>query len=106
MTKNITLEKQGEKFYLHFDSNALAFGKKTGKMLLDYEDREDNAISDTNVSGSYISAALLYRRNIGASGAEGFKKSVILNKSAKYPLNSNEYKKLNRFNLSNLETKK
>ena len=71
---------------------------KTGKIIHEYEDRNKNSLNDTNPLSRFISAILIYNKQIGLGIVE-FKKSLVLNDNAKYPLNANEYKKLLRFNL-------
>lgn len=66
-----------------------------------YFSRAKNAIVDSHPYGEIISAIVIYRYIKHLWGVE-FKKEVILNKRAKYPLTSEEYKKLNRFNLANI----
>lgn len=66
-----------------------------------YFSRDNNSLIDTHPYANIISAILVYKIILHTQGIE-FRKSIVLNKKAKYPLNAEEYKRLNRFNLSNL----
>ena len=72
--------------------------RKTGEAVDFYETRDNNAMVDTNPNSKCISAVLFYKRFVKPWGIE-FKKSLILNKKADYPLSATEYKKLCRFDL-------
>ncbi len=73
----------------------------TGRIVDEYLDRERNSITDTEPSSKFISAVIIYRRNIHIDGLD-FNKKLILNEKAEYQLTLKEYKKLNRFDLNNI----
>jgi len=75
--------------------------RKTGKVVHEYWDRDKDSISDEEPLSELISGVIIYRRNLHFNGIE-FKKELILNGKAKYPLTSKEYKKLNRFDLTKI----
>lgn len=74
---------------------------KTGRIVYNYWDRENNSITDNEPMSHLISGVLIYRINLHIDGTE-FKKHLILNKNPKYPLTTKEYKKLNRFDLNKI----
>ena len=63
--------------------------------------RKNNSINDKYSYGNIISAIIVYRSKKHLWGFD-FKKEITLNKNALYPLTSEEYKRLNRFNLTKI----
>jgi len=66
-----------------------------------YMSRAENSVNHGENNAQLISAIIVYKRKLHLWGME-FKKNIILNKYAKYPLSSKEYKKLSRFNLAKI----
>lgn len=78
--------------------------KKSGKMIDEYEDRDTNSLIDKEPLADYISAVIVYKRQIKYNGIF-YSKSIIENKKSRFPLNSSEYKKLGRLDFRKISSK-
>jgi hypothetical protein len=82
----------------------LVFNKKSGETVNTYTTRKENSLVDKKPDASCISGVLFYRRYVRPWGIE-FRKNIIFNKKADYPLTAKEYKALNRFDLRKINIK-
>lgn len=82
----------------------MVIDKKTGRMVYDYPDRDQNSLAHTEPLSNYISAVIVYKREARYNGIF-FSKEIIENWNPKFPLSTQEYKRLERLDLRKIKSK-